>query len=153
MNQPSLTGSFHLRKIAHVGQSFKIAILRPEGGVAIQGNGVDEGIGEGKLVFDEKIGGGNRDFFIDGNNDAGSHGLGHFFGLTPVALFEDHFADFGDHDGGDDELGQRKKNGAEVDRVGTAREALKPCGGVEDIGFHAVLQNSRSASRSNSRGA
>lgn len=49
---------FDFRKIADLREAFEVLVLGPEGGLVGEGDGVDQGIGEGELVADEEIGGG-----------------------------------------------------------------------------------------------
>ena len=115
---------FDFREVADVGEAFKIVVLGPESGVVSEGDGVDEGIGEGQLVFDEQIGSGDGDGLVDGDDDARAHGLGYFVSFRHGALLEGDFADFREDDAGDDESGQLEENGAEVNGVGTIFETF-----------------------------
>ena len=103
-----------------------------------ENDGVDQGIGEGEFVLDEEIGGGDGDFLIDGDDDAGAHGLGDFVGLFQAPLFESHLADFRDDDARDEQGGELVQNGAEMNRVGAGVEAFKPTAGIEKIELHGA---------------
>lgn len=130
------SGFLDFGEVSDVGESIEIDVLRPEGGFVGEGDGVDEGIGEGEFVPDEEVCGGNGDVFVDVHQDAGEHGAGDFLGFFGRALFESHFADFRDNDGGHDQVGQLEEDGTEVNGVGTVFEALKPSGGVENVRLH-----------------
>lgn len=124
------------REVFHMGEAFEVVVLGPEGGFVGEGDGVDDGIGEGEFVFDEEVGGGNGDVLVDVDRDAGEHGAGDFIGFCGRALAESHLADFGDDDGGNDQVGQFEEDGTEVDGVRAVFEALEPGGGVEDVMLH-----------------
>jgi len=130
------SGFLNFGEVSDVGESIEIDVLRPEGGFVGEGDGVNEGIGEGEFVPDEEVCGGNGDIFVDVHQDAGKHGAGDFLGFFGRTLFESHFADFGDNDGGYDQVGQLEEDGTEVNGVGTVFEALKPSGGVENVRLH-----------------
>jgi hypothetical protein len=130
------SGIFDFGEVSDVGEALEIVVLGPEGGVVGEGDGVDEGIGEREFVFDKEIGGGNGDFLVDVDQDAGKHGAGDFLGFFGRALLEGDFADFGDDDCGNDQLRQFEEDGAEVNSVRAVFEAFEPRGGVEDVGLH-----------------
>jgi hypothetical protein len=130
------SGFLDFGEVSDAGESIEIDVLRPEDGFVGEGDGVDEGIGEGEFVPDEEVCGGNGDVFVDMHQNAGEHGAGDFLGFFERALFESHFADFRDNDGGHDQVGQLKEDGTEVNGVGTVFEALKPSGGVENVRLH-----------------
>lgn len=130
------SGFLDFGEVSDVGESLEIDILRPEDGFVGEGDGVDEGIGEGEFVLDEEVCGGNGDVFVDVHQDAGEHGAGDFLGFFARALFKSHFADFGDNDGGNNQVGQLEEDGTEVSGVGAVFEALKPSGGVENVRLH-----------------
>ena len=119
-----------------MGESVEIGVLRPECGVVGEGDGVDEGIGEGEFVFDEKICGGNGDVFVDGNDNAGAHGAGDLLGFLRRTLVQCDFSDFGDHDGGDDEDREFLEDRPEMNGIRAVLKAFKPSGAVEDVGLH-----------------
>ena len=130
------SGFLDFGEVSDAGESIEIDVLRPEDGFVGEGDGVDEGIGEGEFVPDEEVCGGNGDVFVDVHQDAGEHGAGDFLGFFGRALFESHFADFRDNDGWNNQVGQLKEDGTEVNGVGTVFEALKPSGGVENVRLH-----------------
>ena len=126
------------RKIADLWQSFEVLVLGPESGLVGEGDGVDQGIGEGELVADEEIGGGDGDFLVDGEDDAGAHGLGDFVGLFQAPLFERHLADLRDDDARDEQGGELEQNRAEMNGVGSGVETFEPTAGIEKIELHVV---------------
>ena len=111
---------FDFREIANLWQSFEVLVLSPEGGLVGEGDGVDQGISEGEFVADEEIGSGDGDFLVDGDDDAGAHGLGDFIGLFQGPLFEGHLADLGNDDARNEQGGELEQNGPEMNRAVTA---------------------------------
>ena len=75
-------------------------------------------------MADEEIRGGDRDFLVDGDDDAGTHGLGDFVGFFQGPLFEGHLADFRDDDAWDEQGGELEQDGAEMNRVGSGVETF-----------------------------
>ena len=71
-----------------------------------EGDGVDQGIGEGELVLDEEIGGGDGDFLVDGDDDAGAHDLGDFVGLFQGPLSEGDLTDLCNDDARNEQGGE-----------------------------------------------
>ena len=117
-------------------EAFEIGVLGPQGGLVGEGDGVDQGISEREFVFDEEICCGDGDGLVDGNDNAGAHGLGDFVGLFQAALLQGNLADFGNDNAGNEEIGQFAEDRTEMERVRTLVEAFEPSARVKDGGFH-----------------
>jgi len=101
-----------------------------------QGDGVDQGIGKGELVFDEEVRCSDGDFLADGDDDAGTHRLGDDICLLAGALLEDDLAHLGEDDGRDEQVGKFEQNRAKMDRVGSIIKTLDPSAGIQNSGVH-----------------
>lgn len=96
--------SFDFWEVFDVGKALEVVVLGLESGVVGESDGVDYGVGEGELVFDEGIGGGYGDVLINWHPNAGKHGAGNFLSFFRRSLLEGYFTNFGDDDGWDDQI-------------------------------------------------
>ena len=69
-----------------VRESLKMSVLSPEGSIVSKRDGIDEGVGERQLIFDEQIGGLCGDHWVNVDHDCGEHSISNGLRIICTAL-------------------------------------------------------------------